>query len=748
MLFQSISLDASMTVSDALARLAIYGLWLDPQHPAARPRIAKLAEILGISFETAAKRLARPPENFGAASRRQLYTNILWYARPAATVLEKCVNADPASDLRSALGLQETDSTGVLPVSEGTPTREGVLFHGGQPVAINLVPTGAQGLRGAETGYPGAGSFPGEPWPTETLPGQATRKPKSRGFGFIDLGGPAEEPAPAAELVTWPRLDAPEYVPAQQPFEVVVGFGETQQKGVLGGQLSVPVPPDAETIEVTVELTADGLDAPDGWSKVLQVPVKAPASVQVSFRLTGRDFVGTEPVQLTTLEVRYLVRGTVCGTAARPLAIGHPAAAPPPSVSQGTSWLAQPATASTMTLKADDLAPDLTIELVKPDRDPTGGRYLCRLYSPHPITANKGPHQVDLGKDAKSFAKEVVDEIREYGRTPLADNTLMSFADLVAGRLPRAALDALREVATLVAPEPPAVLIVSADPYAPWELARINPPLDPSRPPFLGAQAIVGRWLREGDDAGAASQPAPSATPGASQAENPALQPLARMAVRYMAVMAGMYQAESGLQPLPSAEAEARTLVELYHALPLAATAQAMNQLLYAKLEYDFKAIGGVEAVHFAGHGDFDPQRPDASALFLSDGCPLRSSLFRSAQYGGARQPLIFINACMIGIGDELLGDMGGFPGNCLRGGFGGVLGALWEVDDSVAHDIAIEFWRRALPVDGKKPESVGAILRDVRSRYVANQAPAPVTTYLSYVFYGHPRLTLQLVTP
>jgi hypothetical protein len=97
----------------------------------------------------------------------------------------------------------------------------------------------------------------------------------------------------------------------------------------------------------------------------------------------------------------------------------------------------------------------------------------------------------------------------------------------------------------------------------------------------------------------------------------------------------------------------------------------------------------------------------------------------------------------MIGIGGELLGDMGGFPGNCLKGGFGGVLGALWEVDDRVAKDVALEFWRRAMPASGK-PEPVAAILRDLRAKYVVDPATVPIATYLAYVYYGHPRLTLE----
>jgi hypothetical protein len=130
--------------------------------------------------------------------------------------------------------------------------------------------------------------------------------------------------------------------------------------------------------------------------------------------------------------------------------------------------------------------------------------------------------------------------------------------------------------------------------------------------------------------------------------------------------------------------------------------------------------------------------------MFLSDGKPLSSLLFRSAKYGKDIQPLLFLNACMIGIGGQLLGDMGGFPGNCLRGGFGGVLGALWEVDDVIAGEIAVEFWSRALPTDSSKAEPIAAILRDLRAKYSVDGSSIPVSTYLSYVFYGHPRLTLR----
>ena len=211
-----------------------------------------------------------------------------------------------------------------------------------------------------------------------------------------------------------------------------------------------------------------------------------------------------------------------------------------------------------------------------------------------------------------------------------------------------------------------------------------------------------------------------------------------------MAVMAAQYKAESGLRRLPEAEAEAKDLVSAHSAVLMAASTSSLKQLLDAKVESGLDMIGAVDAVHFAGHGEFDPARPDGSMMFLADGKPLSSMLFRSAKYGEAHQPLAFFNACMIGIGGELLGDAGGFPGNCLRGGFGGMAGALWEVDDAQARDVALEFWRRALPARAGEGEPVAAIWRDLRARFAPQGALPPQATYLSYVFYGHPRLALQ----
>ncbi|MFZ7128099.1 MAG: CHAT domain-containing protein [Desulfobacterales bacterium] len=739
---QCVVLDADMSVSEVTARLARQGYWLDPTHPAVRPIIEESAERLKLPVEEVEQKLRRDFSLVGAAIRRQWYANILWYARPLVQVLYACYDSAAVdAPLLLALNLAETDSLPLLTVPPGgeTPYREGVVMDGATPVAVSLEDWGAppvEELGGAEETAPAAAPAAERGGPGELFSGDAPSRS-------------ARAPAPSAaveprEVRAWPRIDAPSYVPARKPFDVTVGLAVARQPGVSGGQVVFHPPADARHVDVEVALIADGLDAPDGWSKMLPVDVDDPTAAEVTFRLFGHDPFGSEPVRLVTLEVRYSFGGSICGTASRPLVIGQ-ADAPTCDLPEGygAPWLAEPATASSVSVQADPDVADLTIEIFKPDGNPAKGSYICRLYSPHALACSMGPFPIELDDDAQSFAKAIVQQVRIYAKSPAVDNLLESHGRLIADKLGAGVIAALREVAAKVAPAVPAVLLVSAEPYVPWELAFIDPPLFANRPKYLGAQVILGRWLR--DRFGSKPSPAVMGI-DAAVVEKPPVQPPSRIDINHMAVMVGMYHAASGLRRLPEAEAEATALQEIYDAVPLAASLQAVKQLLDARLEHKFKSIGGVEIIHFAGHGDYDASNPDSAVLFLSDGMPLYAALFRSAKYGGRQSPMFFLNACMAGIGDVLLGDMGGFPGNCLKGGFGGVLGALWEVDDAMAHKLAIEFWHRALPLDGTSSIPVGEILRDIRAKYIPDPATAPAITYLAYVYYGHPRLTLRLV--
>ena len=106
--------------------------------------------------------------------------------------------------------------------------------------------------------------------------------------------------------------------------------------------------------------------------------------------------------------------------------------------------------------------------------------------------------------------------------------------------------------------------------------------------------------------------------------------------------------------------------------------------------------------------------------------------------------PLIFLNACQLAQSTgDLLCDYGGLAGAFLIEGCRGFLAPLWSVDDTQAHDLAIEFYRLAL-TEGVE---VGEVLRRLRLLFLtsAKTAGHARTTPLAYVFYGHPELHLTL---
>lgn len=707
-----------MPVSAVLQRLARHGLWRDPTQPDAQAVIAEVARRTRRDAAEVARRLACDAGRFGVAIRRAMAANLLWYGQRAEAVLDGCLAAARDARLIDALNLHEHDSELPRPASESLPAGNGGLVaEGGEVVFDDAIARGPAAMPVLDA----SGDRPAF---------SVTGGTVMRGNG----GAAAREAPPAAvpHLRAWPLLEAPRMVEARKAFDVTVGL-LPQAEGAAGAAMDLPLAPGANAVDLVVELFADGFDAPGGWQRPLHAEVGRLDAARVTFQLVARDPQGDDGVLLTTIGARFVHQGVVCGNASRPLIVHSAGSAPPATDLRGRPWLDQPATATPLAPPDLAHAADLTIEIAHPACNPARGRYVCRLCTPHAVAIDAGPHEIDLGEDAKTFARSIVEQVRQFAGDDLTQNLFESLGDLVAAKLPRPVFDALAAVAARIAPQVPAVLLVSAEPYVPWELATLAPPLDATRPACLGAQVLLGRWWREGAAGG------PS-----GRAARPPADPPARIQVGAMAVMAAQYKAESGLRRLPQAEQEAKDLAKSFDAVLMSASSTALKQLLDAKVEHGLEAIGAVDAVHFAGHGDFDPTRPDGSMMFLADGRPLSSMLFRSAKYGQAHQPLAFFNACMIGIGGELLGDAGGFPGNCLRGGFGGMAGALWEVDDTLARDVALDFWRRAMPAPQGLGEPVAAIWRDLRARFAAVGTVPPQATFLSYVFYGHPRLTLE----
>lgn len=764
MLRDVVALDAAMTVGDALRRLAQHGYWLDPGAPEARAwleeyaaRIRTVAAVPrlvlagdeaafdipregprdaprertwsrpaaeSITAGDAARLLARSPDGVRVAIRRRVGVTIFWYARPVEAVLRGLADEPRERTTGDALDLSEAGASPTMQASElddaAAARFPGIVLHGQEPIAVGepdlmAEPAGTVRSAGVEPRRRPRSAAVGPP-PPPPPPPPAPEWPTEA----VAAGAPAGSASPV-QLRAYPRLDVPPLVEVGRPFEVVVGLaGEAQPGVVASGEIELSAPAGATAIDVEIQVVADGFDAPAGWLHALVVSVADPTAASVVIRLVALP--QDEPVRLTSITVHFIAGGVSRGSAERRVVVERVAGDAPPPDDRGQPWLDDSAPPPPMMLAVTPARPDVELDISRHDERVTGGRYRCVIRNAHGVPVPDESVEIDLGDDARTFAGQLIDQVRQWSGDDLVDNLLENIGATVAAKLPAAFWYTLRAVADIVTDRPVTFQLNSAEPYVPWELALVDPPLDPARPRYLAAQLVMGRWIL--GDSAVASPPRHS------------------LVVRTMAVMAGMYNVSSGLRPLPEAQAEAQSLTTSFAALPavpLDCTPANLKSLLDASLTYMFRPVGGAEAVHFAGHGEVDPSRPGEAALYLSNGKALTPLFFRRSRLGSDYSPFIFLNACMVGTAGEMLGDYGGFPGNCLAGGFSGLVAPLWAVNDTVARTFALRFYDEALAADDNR--SVAEVLRDLRANYHSEQ---PVSSYLAYVYYGNPFLTLS----
>ncbi|HEV2846692.1 MAG TPA: CHAT domain-containing protein, partial [Thermoanaerobaculia bacterium] len=135
-----------------------------------------------------------------------------------------------------------------------------------------------------------------------------------------------------------------------------------------------------------------------------------------------------------------------------------------------------------------------------------------------------------------------------------------------------------------------------------------------------------------------------------------------------------------------------------------------------------------------AVHGIYDPKGIQ-NGLILIDKQVLHPLYVKGTDLG--RVPFVFLNACQVGTGHEILGDYAGLAEAFLYAGASGVIAPLWSVKDETAKQIALDFYREIEA--GGSPAS---FIRAERAKF--KDSPETVSaTYLAYQFFGHPRLKL-----
>ncbi|MCB0993322.1 MAG: CHAT domain-containing protein, partial [Acidimicrobiales bacterium] len=380
------------------------------------------------------------------------------------------------------------------------------------------------------------------------------------------------------------------------------------------------------------------------------------------------------------------------------------------------SWLGAEAPPCSMSIASTLPEPDLTI-IITASAEVGTGRFVACLRSRH-LEAGSVTAGIDLGSDAAAFAEVIMKTIPSQDGEVFIDETIAGISKVIARTVddPQfwTSVSACLSAAQAQRGEAPSVLLLTSESFVPWELADIGAtPVAPDAPPLLAAQARVGRWIL--DDV--------HCTPMADQLT---------VDIDRIATVVGEYQPTSGLARLPLAEEEGQYLRDQLGATYVSATADEVDIVLGARLRDPFQIL------HFACHGNVTPL--GMNALYMNNGKELLHFAIEASAAGREYRPLVFLNACRVGAGQSQLNQYGGFAGSFLRAGYSGFIGPLWAVDDTVAHEVATDFYS-GLATENRPAE----ILRTIRTRFVAtDEVQAPPSTYLAYVYYGHPDLALN----
>ncbi|HBL26662.1 MAG TPA: hypothetical protein DD490_07495 [Acidobacteria bacterium] len=248
-------------------------------------------------------------------------------------------------------------------------------------------------------------------------------------------------------------------------------------------------------------------------------------------------------------------------------------------------------------------------------------------------------------------------------------------------------------------------VIVSDEPWIPWELVKPYDDGEPGEPlddDFLCLRFALTRWL-VGDK---------PFVPEIS---------LGRLAVVVSA------------PDLPHAAQERKLFNQLKETFPgLHVEAPRLDSASYV---LEFLTSAAFDLVHFIGHGTPMTAHPDEAGLPFADKTALRpADLHGSAATSlGRSRPLVFLNACWAGKEGWSLTQLGGWAarwiGVC---GCGAFVAPLWPVRDQAALTFAWSFYEALGHGATLGDAALAARLR------VAKERPGDPSAY-AYTVYGHP---------
>jgi biopolymer transport protein ExbB/TolQ len=489
---------------------------------------------------------------------------------------------------------------------------------------------------------------------------------------------------------------------AGRVFEVAVGLVKERDPRVAGDvELKRPTS-SVGPYTLSVQVVADGfvLESGETWRNDLRVTAEQPYP-QFTIHLIP-EAQDDKQIWSRTIQAIYSIDGQTIGVAIRSIAVARS----PDVAEQPKPHPEDPGT--TIAIPSNVVGPDLEVRILF-GKDP--GRLLFSLMTPFksvPLPDQPLVVTISTGGDGpEKFARALVDSVNAREGKAGLYNHLLGRGRELADKLPTEFWDALRRVACEAGNRVLTVLILSQEPYIPWELAVMEPPLDPEVPPFLGAQVTVGRWVLKRN--------------------RPKLPPPNEQSVKDIAVISGIYDTTPGWRRLVEAEKEADEMKARWGAA-------AVNALTGEVLE----CIAGepsADVLHFAIHGIYDPNSTQ-DGLMMVDGEALDPTTIKGTDLKS--QAFVFLNACQVGAGSAVLGDYSGIASAFLDAGASGVIAPLWSIKDTIAKEIALRFYDEVFA--GLPPAE---FLRRERRTFKRPGGDTSATP-LAYQFFGHPAMKLK----
>jgi CHAT domain len=351
---------------------------------------------------------------------------------------------------------------------------------------------------------------------------------------------------------------------------------------------------------------------------------------------------------------------------------------------------------------------DLTVEILNPDND--GRTFQVKVTAPLLEEYSSGKSQPwVLGSTA---AEVVIEYMRDFTEKSADKEERLASLQGAGIELFEATPRIFKEAfwALLDAGKPPrTIFIASQERSIPWELmipqrrdehGSLHPPRDP-----LGVEFNIGRWQQEHRPFHIQSVPL----------TNPR-------------VIAPEYQ---GRQKLEKAKDEADFVCKHF-------SGALITPAQFNEIDSQLRDWHGT-LLHFVCHGA--ASTAVKQVIWLENTKKLTSTQIGGmkgvAQALDSNKPVVFLNACEVGRPAAGLIGVGGFTKRLTDIGARAVIAPLWSVRDTIAHEVAVEFYKKVI-AEPRTP--FGEILRQIRAKAYGEDGGED--TYAAYCLYGDPLLS------